>query len=361
MFRRKTIRKLFLSCTSRLLTGMCGTLFLVLAPLSQTQAQEPYTSLQLERAQQAVFDELDNPWYKTELVLFERLQVLPFNTEENLIELESESWPAGITLLRSPTEDASNVAHANSYWRDDLSRCFGFPMFADKLPTHPATGKAMSPPLPPDYQQRQLANSDELDPPSIGIESPAPAIADIQPTPTIALTEREQQQQAFKNALHLFEQQLIDQSLAPLEEFALSTEVKLINRRSHLRPLKHLSWLQVPAERSSPNPLWITAPGNSENERITGTFGVTLGRYLHFAIDLRYSTATMGFQPVPITSDSSSAIPTTGHIRFKQSRRMRSGELHYLDHPKLGVIVRIDPVTIPTELIYQWLELRQAK
>jgi hypothetical protein len=35
---------------------------------------------------------------------------------------------------------------------------------------------------------------------------------------------------------------------------------------------------------------------------------------------------------------------------------MRSGELHYLDHPKLGILVRIDPVTIPQPLI----ELAQA-
>ena len=30
-----------------------------------------------------------------------------------------------------------------------------------------------------------------------------------------------------------------------------------------------------------------------------------------------------------------------------ESRRMRSEEIHYLDHPKFGVIVRIDPVLVP--------------
>src|SRR5690606_16691276 len=29
-------------------------------------------------------------------------------------------------------------------------------------------------------------------------------------------------------------------------------------------------------------------------------------------------------------------------IKLEQSRRMRSGELHYVDHPKLGLIIRID-------------------
>lgn len=33
-------------------------------------------------------------------------------------------------------------------------------------------------------------------------------------------------------------------------------------------------------------------------------------------------------------------------VRFKQHRRLRSAELHYLDHPRLGVLVRIDPIQL---------------
>ena len=46
----------------------------------------------------------------------------------------------------------------------------------------------------------------------------------------------------------------------------------------------------------------------------------------------------------PVTLDES-------YLAFEQHRRMRSGELHYLDHPKLGVIVQVDPVAIPEELL----------
>ena len=38
------------------------------------------------------------------------------------------------------------------------------------------------------------------------------------------------------------------------------------------------------------------------------------------------------------------------YVTLNQSRTMRSGELHYLDHPEIGVLVRIDPVPVPTEL-----------
>ncbi len=31
-------------------------------------------------------------------------------------------------------------------------------------------------------------------------------------------------------------------------------------------------------------------------------------------------------------------------VTFRQSRRMRSTEIHYLDHPRLGMLIRVDPV-----------------
>ena len=38
------------------------------------------------------------------------------------------------------------------------------------------------------------------------------------------------------------------------------------------------------------------------------------------------------------------------YMQLSQSRRMRSGDLHYLDHPKIGIIIRIDPIAIPEAL-----------
>jgi len=46
------------------------------------------------------------------------------------------------------------------------------------------------------------------------------------------------------------------------------------------------------------------------------------------------------------------------YIRLDQSRRVRSGELHYLDHPELGVLVRITPVEAATALQEQFALLQ---
>ena len=71
---------------------------------------------------------------------------------------------------------------------------------------------------------------------------------------------------------------------------------------------------------------------------LEGTLQITLGRYLHFRAQLWQSAAPTA-QP-----------QTFPYIELNESRAMRSGELHYLDHPEMGVLVRIDPVAVPTEL-----------
>ena len=48
-------------------------------------------------------------------------------------------------------------------------------------------------------------------------------------------------------------------------------------------------------------------------------------------------------------SGSSSSWQVSQIIPLRQSRRMRSGELHYLDHPRLGVLARITPVEPPLQ------------
>jgi len=40
---------------------------------------------------------------------------------------------------------------------------------------------------------------------------------------------------------------------------------------------------------------------------------------------------------------------------------MRSDEIHYLDHPKFGIVVRIDPVTIPQSLLEAFENLEEEE
>ena len=87
--------------------------------------------------------------------------------------------------------------------------------------------------------------------------------------------------------------------------------------RNGLRILKHVAWTQDVGGRASNRWFQIYAPG------LRGLIRVTKGRYLHLDADLLVK----------------------GEFRAIAKRRMRSARVHYIDHPRVGLLVRIDPYT----------------
>ena len=82
---------------------------------------------------------------------------------------------------------------------------------------------------------------------------------------------------------------------------------------------EHLAWVQKPGGRNSQR--WYSVGDG----RLSGLVRVTRGRFLHIDADL-------------LLRDVNTAQP----LRATLYRRMRSDELHYLDHPKLGIVIRAD-------------------
>ena len=52
-------------------------------------------------------------------------------------------------------------------------------------------------------------------------------------------------------------------------------------------------------------------------------------------------------QHVPTYSDDPFIIKNI--MTLNQSRRMRSNEIHYIDHPRMGVIIKIMPLEITSD------------
>ncbi|WP_432695383.1 CsiV family protein [Marinobacterium sp. YM272] len=84
--------------------------------------------------------------------------------------------------------------------------------------------------------------------------------------------------------------------------------------------LWHGGWFQNVSTGSNPAIRINTGDG-----RVDGTIRVDRSRYLHFKPDLLLTRGGTQYQ-------------------LKQSRRMRSKELHYLDHPLFGILVYARPV-----------------
>lgn len=77
---------------------------------------------------------------------------------------------------------------------------------------------------------------------------------------------------------------------------------------------------------------------------LDGYIKIILSRYLHADVDLVYSTG-LPLAPQTVVANPAMEAPMTQPIfyRLTESRRMRSKEIHYLDHPVLGILLLVTP------------------
>lgn len=119
----------------------------------------------------------------------------------------------------------------------------------------------------------------------------------------------------------------------------LKHEYKRINASPEYNVLFYSAWRQTGLKASRAfevdlDELKNTHTNSSENT-ISGKLKVVLARYLHFYSELNYRRNDSGIQN-QITAGND--YPITMH------RRMRSKELHYIDHPLVGILIQINPV-----------------
>ncbi|MET0014413.1 MAG: CsiV family protein [Sedimenticola sp.] len=133
--------------------------------------------------------------------------------------------------------------------------------------------------------------------------------------------------------------------LLPRESHRLSADARRLKRSGdRLQPLVHLAWRQpgFPREMALPVYLRSSARDIYDQPLLEGTVTISLGRYLHADLDLLLRQQS----PYSSAGDSLLEQKMAGH-RFQAHRKMRSGELHYLDHPLLGALILIEKYEEP--------------
>lgn len=129
--------------------------------------------------------------------------------------------------------------------------------------------------------------------------------------------------------------ELLAESDSPLDEVW-----NRLRNSKRFKPLARLAWVQrdPPAENGPSLRLRhgqalrrSAAPGQGPAEAqaiypLDGTVRLALDRYLHLDVDLQYAQYQDG---------------DVAGYRLRESRRLRSGELHHLDSPRFGVIGKI--------------------
>ncbi|MDO6594926.1 CsiV family protein [Neptuniibacter sp. 1_MG-2023] len=162
----------------------------------------------------------------------------------------------------------------------------------------------------------------------------------------------------------------------PGSSLTLHDEKNRLRNSGPYKVLFHAGWMQPVYRTQTPRPIHITGGEILDNgmHELDGYIAVGRGTYLHFRPDLYLSrrlsadeakllkddpTATnnavdenaASILTMQASSSASSSlaselftIPNILTANLNQARRMKSKELHYIDHPLMGILVEIRPV-----------------
>ncbi len=174
--------------------------------------------------------------------------------------------------------------------------------------------------------------------------------------------------------------------LSDRDELEFRGKAAYMERNGGYRMLFHESWLQPIGQRRHSRALVLDRSGDGGPwPQLQGSIRLHLARYLHLETNLWLNTPgdylpgnwRMPAPPRGPASvlDTTTSPPVTtpdigmddtppgvfdpnapGHsagldypyrhaIAMRQTRKMRSSEVHYIDHPKLGLVIKITPVT----------------
>ena len=150
-------------------------------------------------------------------------------------------------------------------------------------------------------------------------------------------------------------------NITPIGSIGLDKYAEKLQRSNRYNVLVHKSWRQaglsdntavsIPIDSRADNRSASAAVmqqlqlGSSATqlERTTGIYGeikLVLGRYLHLYTDLVYQQPRT--QPPPVWQTLNTSPYKSYPIKYH--RKMRSKELHYIDHPLVGILVMALPV-----------------
>ena len=189
-----------------------------------------------------------------------------------------------------------------------------------------------------------------------------------------------------------------------LDDLEFANAVNRFGYRSDMKVVWHQAWIEELQDSANAYDHEVTASYEEENFRIdiSGSFNLYRSRYIHIRPDLEVDQLIFtipadaplsgettenteeGAMTMAVTSDTisdnignSDALPgVEGQMtilpsdqgitnepvaepdpewiplraaKIERSRRMRSGEVHYLDHPLVGMVVKVTPYEVPEE------------
>ncbi|MFK7794272.1 MAG: CsiV family protein [Gammaproteobacteria bacterium] len=152
----------------------------------------------------------------------------------------------------------------------------------------------------------------------------------------------------------------------PEEDYILNNVAEKLKRSSNYRILKHIAWRQPVVEKKYSQAITIkagrdftgqypehayrqvefsdTVSNRSRSSKVLeldGTINIVITRYIHLYTDLVYRLPRT--IPTGIGDALNRGQALVDHS-IQSHRRMRSRELHYIDHPLVGILIEATPI-----------------
>lgn len=128
----------------------------------------------------------------------------------------------------------------------------------------------------------------------------------------------------------------------PRNDLRLSGDATRLARSGSHRVLYHGGWLQAIGGPSQARPVRIKA--STDSYELDGAISVYRNRFLHAQPNLQLSSHVQAPQMVSADQTEASGEYRPRAWMLKDARRMRSDEIHYIDHPHMGILMIIRPV-----------------
>lgn len=124
----------------------------------------------------------------------------------------------------------------------------------------------------------------------------------------------------------------------------LDAEVAKLNKKGY-RVLFHQAWSQM-AYGNKNAPTTLVENNQARGSNLLGTVRLYRTRFAHVNFDLEFERRI----PETILEDFmknqkislNEVAPTHWRFNLKESRKIKYGELHYIDHPLFGVLVQVE-------------------
>jgi hypothetical protein len=148
----------------------------------------------------------------------------------------------------------------------------------------------------------------------------------------------------------------------PEEELELGEMYRRLRNTDGYQPLLHVAWQQPGYDPETARPLALSRLAELP-ERLQGEARLYRSRFLHLELDLELWSQSGRSLPAPETATAEPLFPDRGRrdagepldalepdvYRLSERRKLRSGELHYYDHPRYGVLAKVTPVEVEEE------------